>query len=304
MFVVPEDATPERADKQLASHFPEVSRGAVRKAIENGKIARQNGLTLLPKQKLFPGDVLLVDLSQEPVPTLRPVDIPLPILHEDQYLVVVNKPVGMVVHPGGGTGEDTLVHALLHHCGGRLSSIGAPERPGIVHRLDKDTSGVMVVAKEDSAHLSLVSQFSERKTLKEYVALVVGRPREKSGVIALPIGRHPTVRVKMSVSERGKEARTDWEIVKPIGDAFTLLRCIIHTGRTHQIRVHLSHMGHPVAGDETYGYKTGRLEVPPVPRILLHAKKLGFSHPADGKQLTIQAPLPDDFANYLDAFPE
>ena len=299
-FVVPLESQPERADKLLARHFPEVSRVVIQKAIESGKVRREEGGLLQPKQKLFPGNRLFVDLSPEPHVPLLPADIPLEILHEDDHLVVVNKQPGMVVHPGDGTGEDTLVHALLHHCGDKLSSVGAPRRPGIVHRLDKETSGVIVVAKADAAHHSLAAQFAERKTIKEYLGLVVGCPREDSGSIKLSVGRHPTVRVKMSVTENGKYAHTDWEVAETFGGAFALLRCLIHTGRTHQIRVHLAHFGHPVAGDETYGYKPARLKAQPAPRVLLHAAKLHFTHPATGEPLPMEAPLPDDFSDYLD----
>ena len=298
-FVVPEDTPPERADKLIARHFPEVSRAAIQRAIEHGKARRADGQPLQSKQKLFPGDVLLIDLSPVPAPSLRPVELPLDVLHEDEHLVVVNKPSGMVVHPGDGTGDDTLVHALLHHCGDNLSSIGAPARPGIVHRLDKETSGVIVVAKSDAAHHGLATQFAQRETGKEYLALVVGVPREKSGSVKLPIGRHSTIRVKMTVSEKGKSAHTDWKILETYGNSFALLRCVIHTGRTHQIRVHLAHLGYPVAGDETYGYKSARHDAPPAPRALLHAEKLSFTHPVSRNCLCLEAPRPEDFSSYL-----
>ncbi len=299
IFVVPEDAHPERADKLIVRHFPEVSRAAVQKAIERGKARRSDGKALQSKQKLFPGDVLVMDLSPDPVPSLRPVELPLDVLHEDEHLIAINKSSGMVVHPGEGTGEDTLVHALLHHCGEHLSSVGAPLRPGIVHRLDKETSGVIVVAKTDLAHHSLASQFAERETGKEYLALVVGVPREKSGSITLPVGRHPTVRVKMTVTEKGKSAHTDWAVDEVFGTSSALLRCRIHTGRTHQIRVHLTCLGHPVVGDETYGYKPARHDGPPAARAFLHAEKLSFSHPVSGDCLLLEAPLAQDFSHYL-----
>ena len=303
-FVVPEDAPPERADKLLARHFPEVSRGAIQRAIERGKVRPQDGQLIRPKQKLFPGNVLLLDFTPEPVPGLRPVEIPLEIIHEDEHLVVVNKPSGMVVHPGEGTGEDTLAHALLFHCGDNLSSIGAPARPGIVHRLDKQTSGIIVAAKTDSAHHALASQFADRETKKEYLALALGVPREKTGSIQLPIGRHPTVRVKMAVSENGKKAHTEWRVVESFGQEFALLQCAILTGRTHQIRVHLAHMGHVIAGDQTYGYKPARQDAPVAPRVLLHAETLGLAHPANGEPIEFKAPLPDDFEDYLSGLRE
>ena len=205
----------------------------------------------------------------------------------------------MVVHPGDGTREDALVHALLHHCDEKLSTVGAPERPGIVHRLDKDTTGVIVVAKTDPVHHALVKQFAERETGKEYLALASDVPREKSGSVTLPIGRHPTIRVKMAVVENGKPAHTDWEIIESFGNLASLIRCRIHTGRTHQIRVHLSSLGHPVVGDETYGFKPARSKIPSPPRVLLHAQKLSFTHPANGELMTVEAPVPEDFSDYL-----
>ena len=299
-FIFPEESTPDRADKILAAHYPEVSRAAIQRFIESGKVRRKNGDKLEPKKKLHPGEVLLVDLSPEPIPGLRPVDLPIGILYEDESLVVVDKPSGMVVHPGEGTGEDTLVHALLHHCDGKLSSVGSPDRPGIVHRLDKDTSGVMVVAKTDPVHHALVKQFADRQTGKEYLALVSGIPREKSGSVTLPLGRHPTIRVKMAVVENGKPAHTDWEITESFGNLASLIRCRIHTGRTHQIRVHLSSLGHPIAGDETYGFKPSRSKISSPPRVLLHARKLSFTHPGSGEPMNVEAPLPVDFRDYVE----
>ena len=304
-FRVPDEASADRADKLLAAHFPEVSRAFVRRAIENGKVVRADGSPLEPKSKLSPADELLVDLSPETLPALRPVPIPLSVLYEDEDLLVVDKASGRVVHPGDGTGEDTLVHALLHHCGpDGLSSVGAPDRPGIVHRLDKETSGVIVAAKTEAAHHALAGQFAERTTGKEYLALATGVPGSSSGTINVPIGRHPTVRVKMAVLEKGKPARTDWEVTETFGQTAVLLRCLIHTGRTHQIRVHLASAGHPIAGDATYGYKPGRSSAPPPPRILLHARRLTFTHPKTGKPITCEAPLPQDFQDYLETLRE
>ena len=298
-FVVPEDAPNERADKLLARHFPEVSRGTIQRAIEQGRIRLRDGSFIQSKQKLVPGNALLIDLAPETGPDISPVEIPLDILHEDEHLVVVNKTSGMVVHPGDGTGDDTLVHALMYHCQGNLSPVGAPDRPGVVHRLDKETSGAIVVAKTEAAHHGLVSQFSNRETEKQYVALVQGVPFEGAGSIQLPIGRHPKVRVKMAVCEKGKQALTDWRTIESFGQDFALLECIIHTGRTHQIRVHLSHLGHVIAGDRTYGYKDARNDALKPPRVLLHAETLGFVHPATGEKIRFAVPLPADFTEYL-----
>ncbi|MBS0631096.1 MAG: RluA family pseudouridine synthase, partial [Verrucomicrobia bacterium] len=229
---------------------------------------------------------------------LKAVDIPLEVIFEDKHLLAVNKTAGMIVHPGAGTGEDTLVHALLAHCEGTLSGVGGVERPGIVHRLDRETSGIILVAKTDKAHRGLAEQFSERALQKEYLALVVGVPELMSGSLKKPIGRNKQQRHKMAVVETeqgGKDAHTDWEVVEKFGKTAALVRCLIHTGRTHQIRVHLKSLGHIVMGDEVYGFKPMReLKVQP-PRVMLHAEHLIFTHPITGKTIDLRAPLPEDF---------
>jgi 23S rRNA pseudouridine1911/1915/1917 synthase len=294
-FLCP-DGTNGRADKVLACAFPQTSRSQIKRAIESGKIRREDGNPLDPKSKLIPGDSLVVDLSPSKSQVHSPVPIPLSILFEDENLIVIDKAAGMVVHPGDGTGEDTLVHALLHHCQGSLCPIGAPNRPGIVHRLDKGTSGVMVVAKTEQAYHSLVGQFSERTTGKVYQALVAGHPHPPDGEISLPIGRHPKIRVKMAVVEKGgKPAHTEWKTLSLYAEKFALLECRIHTGRTHQIRVHLSSMNHPLAGDSTYGYKASKNAGHLFPRVMLHARALSFVHPQSGDTLSFSAPIPKDF---------
>jgi 23S rRNA pseudouridine1911/1915/1917 synthase len=231
---------------------------------------------------------------------LKPVDIPLDVIFEDKHLLVLNKPAGMVVHPGVGTGEDTLVHALLAHCAGELSGIGGVERPGIVHRLDKETTGLLVVAKNDAAHRALADLFASRALQKEYVTLVSGVPKTETGTINRAISRHPVHRHRMTVGEGGRPSRTDWEMLESFGEAAAWLRCRIHTGRTHQIRVHLKSIGHPVMGDETYGWRQNpALPVPP--RVMLHAEHLVFSHPVSAKVLDLRAPLPKDFKAMLAA---
>jgi 23S rRNA pseudouridine1911/1915/1917 synthase len=210
-------------------------------------------------------------------------------------MLAVNKPSGMVVHPGAATGEDTLVHALLAHCAGSLSGIGGVERPGIVHRLDKETTGVIVVAKTDKAHRALADQFATRTLKKEYLALVAGVPPLLSGTIDRAISRHPTHRHRMTVSEGGKLARTDWERVETFGDVAALMRLRIFTGRTHQIRVHMKSLGYPLLGDPLYGWKEDpRLKKQP-DRVMLHAEHLVLTHPISGKELDLRAPLPEDF---------
>ena len=298
-FVCPE-GTVESADKVLALAFPKTSRSRIKKAIEEGKIRRENGSPLDPKSKLAPGEFLTVDLAPVQTKIHRPADIPLSVLHEDKDLIVLDKASGMVVHPGDGTGEDTLVHALLHHCKSSLCPVGEPDRPGIVHRLDKETSGVMVVAKTEKAHHSLVSQFSQRKTGKVYHALVAGHPSSDKGELSLPIGRHPKFRVKMAVVEKGgKPAHTKWMTLSSYREKFALVECRISTGRTHQIRVHLSSINHPIAGDCVYGYKASKNHGYEFPRVMLHSHRLSFIHPQSDERLSFCAPIPKDFESAL-----
>jgi 23S rRNA pseudouridine1911/1915/1917 synthase len=240
-----------------------------------------------PGVKLRTGDQLSVtEPPPEPAEVLAQ-DIPLTVLYEDDDLIVIDKPAGLVVHPAAGNLDGTLVNALLHHCE-ELSGIGGVERPGIVHRLDKETSGCLVAAKNDLAHRALVEQFAEREIVKTYLALASGRFRWKSGEIKEPIGRHRSNRQKMAVDERGKPAHTSWRVVMELPSG-TLVECTLHTGRTHQIRVHLKHLGHPILGDETYG-KRGTFT-----RQMLHAWRLGFTHPRTGEMLNFQSPIPPDF---------
>ena len=298
-FVCPEGPV-ERADKILAVAFPETSRSRIKKAIDEGKIRRENGSPLDPKSKLTPGEFLMVDLAPARTKIHSPSPIPLSVLFEDDDLIVLDKASGMVVHPGDGTGDDTLVHALLHHCQGSLCPVGEPDRPGIVHRLDKETSGVMVVAKTEKAHHSLVSQFSQRTTGKVYHALVAGHPQPGKGEVSLPIGRHPKIRVKMAVVEKGgKPAHTQWLTLSSYREKFALIECRISTGRTHQIRVHLSSLNHPIAGDSVYGYKASKNHGYEFPRVMLHAQGLSFIHPQSEERLSFSAPIPKDFESAL-----
>ena len=298
-FVVPDDARKTRADKALAAAFPEHSRAALQRAFALG-LVRRNGAVIEQSDEVRTGDTLEFTLPQIVPAELKPVAIPLDVLYEDDHLLAVNKAAGMVVHPGVGTGEDTLVHALLAHCAGTLSGVGGVERPGIVHRLDKATSGVLLVAKNDAAHRGLSGQFAGRQLRKEYLALVAGVPRLKSGVIERAISRHPVHRDRMTVAEGGRPARTDWEVVEAFGDQAALVRCRIHSGRTHQIRVHLKSIGHPLLGDPTYGWKPDpRLPAPP--RVMLHAERIAFLHPVTARPLDLHAPLPEDFRGLLAA---
>ncbi|HNC25209.1 MAG TPA: RluA family pseudouridine synthase [Opitutaceae bacterium] len=286
-----------RADKALALSHPEHSRTAFRRAFDAGLVTR-GGQPISGDTNVQSGDVLEYSFPETRAAELKAVKIPLDVIFEDRHLLAVNKPAGMIVHPGAGTGEDTLVHALLAHCAGSLSGIGGVERPGIVHRLDRETSGLIVVAKSDAAHRGLAEQFSERTLQKEYLALVSGVPTLMSGSIRKSIGRNPSQRHKMAVVEEesgGKDAHTDWEVVERFAPFATLLRCAIHTGRTHQIRVHLKSIGHVLLGDAVYGWKSDpRLPLPPA-RVMLHAEHLVLRHPITGRALDLRAPLPADF---------
>lgn len=289
-----------RADKILAIAFPEHSRVALQRSFDAG-LVRLGGQPITRDRAVSEGDRLEFAFPETRPTDLRAVKIPLEVIYEDKQMLVVNKPAGMVVHPGAGTTEDTLVHALLAHCKGGLSGIGGVERPGIVHRLDRETSGIILVAKNDAAHRGLSEQFAERSLQKEYLALVAGAPSLLSGSVRKAIGRNKQQRHKMAVVEEedgGRDAHTDWEVVERFGSIATLMRCTIHTGRTHQIRVHLKSLGHVIMGDAIYGWKPDPRLTPP-PRVMLHAEHLIFTHPTSGKTLDLRAPLPKDFEAQL-----
>jgi 23S rRNA pseudouridine1911/1915/1917 synthase len=291
-------SSPERADKVLAHAFPEHSRVAVQRALEAG-LVRRNGRVIGKSDTVRGGDTLDFSMPAVRRASMRAAAIPLDILFEDRHLLALSKPAGMVVHPGAGTAENTLVHALLAHCAGGLSGIGGVERPGIVHRLDRETSGVMLAAKTDAAHRGLAAQFAARSVQKEYLAIVSGVLPLLSGVIQKPIGRNPRQRHKMTVAEGGRDARTDWQVVERFGSVASLIRCTIHTGRTHQIRVHLKSVGHVLLGDATYGWKPDpRLPRQPA-RVMLHAAHLVVAHPVTGKVLDLRAPPPPDFSGLV-----
>ncbi len=300
---VPEEVRTERADKALAVAFPEHSRVEFQRSFDAG-LVRLRGAPIRRKATVHAGDVLEFSFPDVVPALVRAVDIKLDILFEDRSMLAVNKPAGMVVHPGAGTREDTLVHALLAHCAGSLSGVGGVERPGIVHRLDRETSGVMVVAKTDAAHRDLARQFAERTVIKEYLALVSGVPRLMSGTIQKPIGRNVRHRHKMAVVEEGKGGRaswTDWQVVEHYGDLAALLSCTLHTGRTHQIRVHLASLGHPLLGDSAYGWKANSRMRKEPGRVMLHSARICLTHPKSGKTLDLKAPLPADFKAQIKA---
>ena len=288
-----------RADRVLSSLLTGVSRTWLEKSFAAGKIMRE-GKSLAKREKVLEGEVLHYQLAESEESTLEAADIPLDVLFEDEHVLLINKAPGMIVHPGSGTGSDTLVHALLHHCGDSIANVGSIERPGIVHRLDKETSGVMIVAKSQEAYLGLVQQFSQRSLHKEYLAVVSGRIKFPTGEWDGPIGRHPVHRKKMAIVPGGKDAHTEWEIEERVSHVFTLMRCIIHTGRTHQIRVHFGDSGFPLAGDTVYGYNPKKFSGLIPPRILLHAAKLHVRHPVTGKPLELEAPLPADFSEFME----
>ena len=297
-YIVPAGIRRLRADKALALAFPEHSRTALQRAFDAQRVTL-GGTAITRDHAVAGGDVIEFSFA-EVVPTeLKAVDIPLDVLFEDKHMLALNKAAGMIVHPGAATGDDTLVHALLAHCADSLSGIGGVERPGIVHRLDKDTTGVIVVAKSDKAHRALADQFATRTLRKEYLAIVAGVPQLLSGTIDRGIARHPTHRHRMTVGEGGKPARTAWERVEAFGDLAALLRCQIFTGRTHQIRVHLKSLGHPILGDALYGWKPDARLAQQPERVMLHAEHLVLTHPINGKELDLRAPLPKDFQRVL-----
>ncbi len=291
-----------RLDKFLANELPNHSRAQVQRLIDDGRVSMPRVAAPKANTAVRPGDVVTVEVPAPAPSTLEPEDLPLTILHDDADVVVVNKPAGLVVHPGAGHPTGTLVHALLHHVQD-LSGIGGETRPGIVHRLDKDTSGVMVVAKNDTAHQELARQFHDREVEKEYVALVWGTVHNRKR-IDLPIGRDPVHREKISTRARRARAavtRVTWAKALP---GLTLIRVAIATGRTHQIRVHLSAIGHPIVGDALYGgvHKRVANDVRAVQRLtrpFLHAERLAFTHPRTGERLSFEAPLPEDLESVL-----
>jgi 23S rRNA pseudouridine1911/1915/1917 synthase len=294
-LIVSKESARLRLDRFLANELPRFSRSRFQQLIRDGFV-KLNGTTARARDLLRTGDI--VDLTESPPEKIhnQPEAIPLDVLFEDEDLIVINKPPGLVVHPGPGHREHTLVNALLHHCP-KLSGIGGKERPGIVHRLDKETSGCLVVAKNDETHRALSIQFAERTVEKIYLALVAGKLRRSAGAIEEKIGRHRVHRQRMSVmSERGRAARTEYCVLRSSEQA-SLVECQLYSGRTHQIRVHLHHFGHPVLGDKIYAPKLAAK----FPRQMLHAWKLGFTHPRSNEWKKFEAAMPNDFADALKA---
>jgi 23S rRNA pseudouridine1911/1915/1917 synthase len=296
-LTVPGEQARQRLDRFLAQSLPAFSRARLQALIRE-EFVLLNGKTPRPRDLVRAGDV--VELREPEIEKVeaQPEQIKLDVIFEDDDLLVLNKPAGIVMHPGAGHQQHTLVNALLAHCQ-NLSGIGGKERPGIVHRLDKETSGALVVAKNDATHRDLSSQFAARTMTKIYLALVAGILRKKTGVIDKAIARHPIHRQRMSIARRqGRSAKTEYRVIRSGAD-ISLVECTLHSGRTHQIRVHLHHLGHPVLGDKLYGGKrAGDFR-----RQMLHAWKLAFRHPRSGDEMSFEAPVPRDFAAAMRQIP-
>jgi 23S rRNA pseudouridine1911/1915/1917 synthase len=302
-FIVEKSLPSERLDTFLRTRFPAVSRGALQRLIEEGHVC-VNGKNTKPTHSPRAGEKIEIHWPEPKSPEAQPEKILLDILFEDKSLLVLNKPAGLVVHPAAGHEEHTLVNALLHHCKGSLSGIGGLARPGIVHRLDKETSGCLVVAKNDETHIALSKQFAERQVKKIYNAIVCGELARDAGEIRAAIARHPTHRKRMAArdDDSGRAAHTSYKILEGLNSA-TLVEAQIHTGRTHQIRVHFQFLGHPLVGDDTYGARQNarlaELTNYAAPRVMLHARELSFIHPRTEKQMSFEVPLPKDFRDAL-----
>ncbi|WP_428698397.1 RluA family pseudouridine synthase [Stappia sp.] len=319
--VVAEEDAGIRLDACLARHLAELSRNRLQTLIRQGRV-RVDGRTIVePKYRVNSGEALMLDMPEPDVAEPEPEAIPLAVVFEDDELIVIDKPAGLVVHPGPGNWSGTMVNALLHHCGDSLSGVGGVKRPGIVHRLDKDTSGLLVVAKTDRAHQGLAAQFADHGRTgpleREYTALVWGAPMQLRGTVDADLARSAANRQKIAVTKSGgRNAITHWQVRErfgPMGAAplAALMTCRLETGRTHQIRVHMSHIGHPLIGDADYGahFKTKSARLPEdiravvdaFPRQALHAGLLAFAHPVSGETLRFESPLPEDLAGLIGA---
>ena len=289
------DAPGQRADQFLAAALPQLTRSAAQRLLEEGAVTL-DGRPVKKNYKTAPGDELVVILPDPAPVDILPQDIPLDVVYEDDDVIAVNKPVGLVVHPAAGHPDGTLVNALLYHCGESLSGINGALRPGIVHRIDRDTSGLLIAAKNDFAHQALAEQLQDHSLYREYEAVCVGTLREDAGTVDAPIGRHPVERKKMAVDRKnGRAAVTHWQVLARY-PGYTHIRCRLETGRTHQIRVHMASIGHPLLGDTVYGAKK---PVPGLAGQCLHARRLSFIHPRTGERVTVECPLPDYFTQVL-----
>jgi len=302
-IVIEKTLPAERLDTFLRARFPAVSRGAIQRLIEQGEI-KVDGRVVKPTHMPHAGERVEVHWPEARPAQARPEELPLEILYEDETLLVLNKPAGLVVHPAAGHEEHTLVNALLHHCAGQLSGIGGVARPGIVHRLDKETTGCLVVAKNDETHLALSAQFAGRKVEKKYALITCGELPRDQGEIRAAIARHPSHRKRMAVDDdMGRAAHTSYRVLERLRSA-TLVEAALHTGRTHQIRVHFQFLGFPLLGDLTYGNRQNQrlaeLTGYRAPRQMLHAEVLRFIHPRSGRPLKLHAPRPTDFIDALE----
>ncbi|MBV7275032.1 RluA family pseudouridine synthase [Clostridiaceae bacterium UIB06] len=292
-FKVEQDAVNLRLDLFLSRLFEDKSRSYLQNLIEEGNV-RINGINKKSNYKLKPNDIVDINIPEPVALNIEPEDIPLDILYEDSDVIVVNKPQGMVVHPAAGIYNGTLVNALLNHCED-LSGINGVARPGIVHRIDKDTSGILVVAKNDNAHNKLAEQLKDHSMTRVYIALVEGVLKKEEGTVDAPLGRHPIERIKIAVVKDGRRAVTHYRVLERFKNS-TLVQCVLETGRTHQIRVHMAHIGHPLVGDPVYGYKKQRFNLE---GQMLHAKKLGFIHPSTRKYIEFESELPEYFVKIV-----
>lgn len=296
IFTVASDTVSVRIDRYLTEQCPELSRSYIQKLLKDQKV-KADHKTVKANYKVQPGQEIVVEIPDAEPLDIQPEDIPLDILYEDPYLLVVNKPKGMVVHPAAGHTGGTLVNAVMAHCGENLSGINGVLRPGIVHRIDKDTTGALLVCKTDEVHRSLAEQLKEHSIKRRYRAIVRGNLKEDTGTIEGPIGRHPTDRKKMAINyKNGKDAVTHYKVLERFGQ-YTYVECRLETGRTHQIRVHMSSIGHPLLGDTVYGSGKDPFHLE---GQTLHAMILGFIHPITGEYMEFSAPLPEYFLKLLE----
>ena len=293
----PDDAG-ARIDKWISVSVPELSRSYIQKCLKDGCVAVNGKLTVKPSYRVDAGDEIVFEVPDASVPDIEPEDIPLDIIYEDEDMIVVNKPKGMVVHPAPGHYSGTLVNAVMYHCRGQLSGINGVMRPGIVHRIDRDTTGSVMICKNDDAHRSIAAQLEAHTINRLYHAIVWNNITDDEGTVTGAIGRDPSDRKKMAVVDdgHGKSAVTHYRVLKRFGQ-FTYVECRLETGRTHQIRVHMSHIGHPLLGDTVYGGSSGRFCLE---GQCLHAKTLGFIHPRTGEYIETDAPLPEYYRHLLD----
>lgn len=294
-FQITEDLEDERIDKCMSMLIDSLSRSYIQKLIKEDAVT-VNGRTVKGSYRVQTDDEVVFCLPEAVEPDIKPENIPLDILYEDSDVIVVNKPKNMVVHPAAGHYSGTLVNALMYHCGSELSGINGVMRPGIVHRIDKDTTGSLIICKNDKAHNCIAGQLKEHSINRHYFAICHGVLKEDEGTIDKPLGRHPSERKKMAVVPNGKKAITHYKVLKRF-DKFTLIECVLETGRTHQIRVHMASIGHPILGDEVYSNQKSPFKLE---GQTLHAKILGFKHPTTGEYVEVDAPLPAYFSHLLE----